>query len=141
MDTIFLCLGDAIFVEHNGDYSLVGDPNAGTPAGITYGFYNCKPTIDGMTLANVKTDPCINKGGTTPPGQGIWLAQLTTATEAQGDILFKNQGALQTFFNNGDPLLQWYAPITVDDWQTLSYENLQPVCRCQPAIGFPDCLP
>ena len=123
MDTIFLCLGDQIFIDHNGDYDLSGDPNNGTPAGVSYAFYNCKPTVGGMTLANVLSDPCLNAGGSPPPAQGIWLAQLSTPTEAQGDILFKNTGALQAFFNNNDPLLQWFAPITIDDWQTLKWEN------------------
>ena len=35
-DTIFLCFGDQLPIIHNGDASLMGDPNPNTPPGVGY---------------------------------------------------------------------------------------------------------
>ncbi len=137
-DIIFLCLGDQIFIDHNGDFDLSGDPDPATPPGVSYAFYNCKPTIGGMTLANIISDPCVNTTG--GPGLGIWINPPLTAAEAQGDQLFKNSGQLQAIFANPDPILQWFAPITVDDWQALAYEGGPPAGPCvdaSPQVAFP----
>ncbi|HRW76742.1 MAG TPA: hypothetical protein P5563_12615, partial [Saprospiraceae bacterium] len=58
-DPTVLCFGDSLIIDHNGDFDLSGDPNPGTQAGIGYGFYSCPPTVGGMDLATILTDPCI----------------------------------------------------------------------------------
>jgi gliding motility-associated-like protein len=116
-DTIYLCFNEEMNVVHNGDANLTGDPNPGTTAGITYGFFNCQPTISGPGLATILTDPCILN--TPPPAQGIWVS---AGGGFNGNITFNNAGTLQNFFNGGDPLLIWFAPITIDDFANKQYE-------------------
>ncbi|MBK8558247.1 MAG: hypothetical protein IPL65_22065 [Lewinellaceae bacterium] len=121
LDTIYLCFGDSIFIDHNGDSDLTGDPNPATPAGIGWAFYNCPPTIIGDNLQTVLTDPCLTPGA----ANGIWIA----FGQPSGDIQFVNNGSLQTAFNGGQPVLLHFAPITVDNFAAQAYESGQP--------GFP----
>ena len=117
LDTIYLCMGDSIFIDHNGDSDLSGDPDPATPPGIGWGFYTCPPTVIGDTLANVLADPCLLPGAVN----GIWLATGTP----EGDTWFFNNGSLQTAFNAGQPFLIHFAPITIDDFATNGYESSQ----------------
>ncbi|MFQ5448927.1 MAG: hypothetical protein ACE5FF_18530, partial [Saprospiraceae bacterium] len=116
-DTIFLCLNEEMNVVHNGDANLTGDPNPATTPGITYGFFNCEPTTSGPDLTTILTDPCILN--TPPPAQGIWI---TAGGSFNGNITFNNSGTLQNFFNGGDPVLIWFAPITIDDFANKAFE-------------------
>lgn len=121
LDTIYLCLGDQIQILHNNDSDLTGSPNPATPPGIGWGFYNCPPTIAGDNLQTVLTDPCIIPGSFN----GIWVA----TGQPNGDILFSNNGTLQTAFNMGDPILIHFAPITLDNFAVQGFESAQ--------VGFP----
>lgn len=109
-DTIYLCLGDTIQIDHNGDFDISGDPDPSTPAGVGYAFYDCTPTINGMTLAEVAVDPCLITS--PPPPQGPFY--IYSANTTNGDAPFFNDGNLQTFFNGGDPVQIFFAPITYD---------------------------
>lgn len=115
LPTIFLCLGDSIFVNHNGDFDLSGDPVPITPAGIGYAFYVCPPTVIGDDLQTVLTDPCLLPGA----ANGIWVTDGT----ANGDTWFFNSGALQTAFNSGQPIGLYFAPITLDNFATEGFEG------------------
>ncbi len=118
-DTIFLCEGDAFDVVHNGDADLTGDPNAATTPGVTYIWYDCPPTVNGPDLNTILTDGCIFTGP-PPPTNGFYV---TAGGNFNGNQTFNNSGALQTTFNGGDPLLLWFAPITIDNFSLKQYEN------------------
>ncbi|MCF8237447.1 MAG: gliding motility-associated C-terminal domain-containing protein [Saprospiraceae bacterium] len=128
-DPLFLCFGDSLIIDHNGDFDLSGDPNPGTTPGIGYGFYSCPPSVGGMDLATILTDPCIYN--TPPSPTGIWI---TTGTNPGGDVTFVNDGGLQSFFNGGSPVQIWFAPITVDDFATNGYEEASPGSGAGPCV-------
>lgn len=126
LNTIYLCYGDSIFIDHNGDQVLTGDPVPGTPAGIGWAFYSCPPTIQGDDLATVITD-CVEPGG----ANGIWVY-----TGAQyGDAWFFNSGQLQNQFNAGQPIQIYFAPITLDILDTSVQPSIQGFESSQ--VGFP----
>lgn len=127
-NTIFLCFGDQFDIVHNGDADLTGDPQPSTTPGIGYAFYDCAPTLSGPDLASIQGDPCINQtspiilnGVPVPQTQGIWVA----AGQINGDLTIVNDGTLQAAFNGGTPapIQFWFAPITIDDFATLGYEQ------------------
>lgn len=107
LDTIFLCQGDSILIDHNGDEMFM-DPNPATPPGISYAYYNCPPTATGDD-AIVLGDPCLWPGSVN----GFWV----TNGPASGDHWFFNSGLLinSALFGNGNPLLIHFAPITITD--------------------------
>lgn len=108
-DTLYLCFGDSIRIEHNGDMDLSGDPVPGTPAGVGYAFFDCPPTTMGATLTDIISDPCVSNN--PPPAGGIYVF---TRNGLDGNATFFNGGVLQNFFNAGNPILLWFAPITYD---------------------------
>jgi hypothetical protein len=122
LDTVFLCLGDSILVNHNGDFDLSGDPNPATPPGIAYAFYTCPPTVIGDNLAAILTDPCaiVSTSGQLIVSEGT----------ANGDTWFINDGSLQNSIQItnelmvplGSPILLHFAPITLDDFATEGFE-------------------
>lgn len=107
LNQIFLCFGDSIFINHNPDAVLSGDPVPATPGGIGWAFYNCPPTIIGDNLQTVIADPCITPGG----ANGIWVYP---GSNAEGDAWFFNSGYIQNTFNAGAPIEMFFAPITLD---------------------------
>ncbi len=126
--TIYLCFGDQFDIVHNGDADLTGDPQPATPPGIGYAFYDCPPTVSGPDLASIVADPCVNQtspiilgGVPVPQTQGIWVA----ADQPNGNLTVVNDGTLQEAFNGGTPapIQFWFAPITIDDFATLGYEQ------------------
>lgn len=117
-DPIFLCYGDSILIDHQGDQILTGDPNPLTTPGIGYAFYKNVPTIDGPTLNSILFDPSI-LDVPSPPG-GLWVA---TGSNPNGDMYFVNNGSLQLLFNVGKPVQIWFAPITLDNWATKTFEG------------------
>lgn len=112
LDTLFLCFNDEVNIEHNGDQRLDGDPNKSTPAGVGYAFYECKPTVDGPTLAAIEADPCLIKNTAAPANLPSFY--IVSQGRLDGNVRMFNQGAIQTTFNSGDPYLVWFAPITFD---------------------------
>lgn len=120
--TKYLCFGDVLDIIHNGDADLTGDPAPATPAGIGYAFYTCRPTISGLGLDAILLDTCILDMPLPTTADPIWIA----ADDVSGNITLQNDGGLQNFFNNDDPVEIWFAPITYDnlvDGDTPSYEN------------------
>ena len=111
-DTVYLCFGDELLIDHNGDQRLGGDPDPSTPGGVGYAWYECRPTIDGPTLGAVAADRCLIDNPGAPPGSPPFF--VSTGGRRDGDVLFFNQGAVQTQFNGGNPYLVWFAPITFD---------------------------
>lgn len=107
LDTIYLCLGDSLLINHNGDEMFM-DPDPATPPGISYAFYNCPPTATGDDVM-VLADPCLWPGSVN----GFFV----TNGPANGDHWFFNSGALITssLFGNGSPFLAHFAPITITD--------------------------
>jgi hypothetical protein len=138
LDTIFLCLNDSVFIDHNGDFNLSGDPNPATQGGIGYVFYTCEPTVTGPTLQNIASSPAFPTGdpcrltGTPPPTNGIFIA---AEAPFNGDMWFFNTGTLQTNFNAGAPLLLRFAPITYDDILNNGYETPAPGVPPGPCVN------
>jgi gliding motility-associated-like protein len=115
-DTLYLCQNDSFFVNHNNNASFAGDPNPATPPGVVYGFYNCPPTIMGPNLGAVISDCFFFNTTTGLPN--------VAAGNINGDIWFRNTGALTTGFPAG--VQYWFAPMTIDDFATRAYENTGP---------------
>lgn len=114
LDTIYFCFGDEIKIVHDGNANLTGDPNPLTVPGITYGYFNCPPTISGPNLASILTDPCIVTN--PPPINDLWI---TGGGQPNGNITFSNTGNSQSIFNGGNPVLLWFAPITLDKFPNM----------------------
>ena len=108
LDTIFLCHGDSLLINHNGD-AIFADPGPATPPGICYAFYKCPPTATGDD-AIVLGDPCLWPGSVN----GFWV----TNGPLSGDHWLFNSGLLinSALFGNNNPVLIHYAPITVTDY-------------------------
>ncbi len=110
----FLCLNDRLNFIHNGDDDVLdSDPNVNTTPGIGYAWYTCPPTIDRPSLDDVFNDPCLLTD--PPPNMGIYVY----VDDINGDALFQNGNqingqSIPDFFNNGDPIELWFAPITID---------------------------
>ena len=119
---IYLCLGDSVFVNHNGDSDLTGDAEPTTPPGVGWAIYRNAPTILGDNLQNIVTDPQIILGSNGLP--------LLAFGDISGDIWFSNFGFIQNTFNAGQPGKFFFAPITVDNFNpTTTWESAQ--------VGFP----
>ncbi len=115
MDIMYLCFGDTIFFDHAGDFNLGGDPNITTPPGIVYGLYSCQPTVTGPDLNTLKlTDGCLFDSPTLGDST-IFVAPSGDFTSG-GDGFIPNQGGFQNFFNAGNPIEMFFAPVTVDDF-------------------------
>ncbi len=115
-NTLFLCLGDSMAIDHFGG-DLSGDPDASSAPGFSYVFYNCPPTVTGPTAADILTDLChveIVTGMVTAVQSGVNI---------NGDATFFNNGQIQTTFNSGDPATVWFAPVTLDDFATFGFED------------------
>ncbi len=127
LDTIFLCFGDMAQILHNGDFDLSGDPSPNTEGGIGYAWYECSPTITGFELNDIVADPCLLTE--PPPAMDLYVY----VDDPTGDAWFENSlniggtTTLQEFFNNGDPLQLYFAPITFD-----RFENNQAVYEGNP---------
>lgn len=121
-DTIYLCLGDTLFIDHTGDAQLAGDPDPLTFPGVGYAFYDCPPTVDGPDVTTIQADPCLSL---TPPPSPPSPYYIYPSPGLDGDAPFFNQGQLQTFFASGDPVQLWFAPITFDalNGNTAEYEG------------------
>ena len=126
-DTIFLCMGDSIFIDHANDEDLSGDPNTATPAGIGYTFFNCAPTTSGPMVSNISNDGCITNIGN--PEFGFYVY---TGGTLSGDVFFFNDGNLQTALNNGNPGVYYFAPITFDEMDVNGFAGYEgnPVGNC-----------
>lgn len=117
LDTIYLCEGDQIQIDHNGDSDLSGDPVPATPPGVAWAFYTCPPTVMGDSYqALLANESCLLLSPTGAP--------IFAFGQANGDITFINNGNLQNTYNGGLPVLFHFAPITVDNFDPLqTYEN------------------
>ncbi len=105
-DKLFLCKNDKLQIDHPSPIDVSGDPVPATLGGVGYANYKCAPTVSGMDLLAVTADPCIYKDASNKI--------LISATGLDGNEEFKNDGAVQTFFNAGKPVKIFYAPITYD---------------------------
>lgn len=119
----FLCLGDTLPIRHNLNEDLSMDPDTSTPNGITYAFYTCNPAsngIDGPDLATIiAKDSCLLDN--PPPANG--LIYVASEGDINGNVDFFNDGNLQQYFNNGEPMVVWFAPITIDNFADKAYEQ------------------
>ena len=119
LDTLFLCFGDSIFINHNPDADLTGDPDPSSTPGVGWAFYNCTPTVTGDNLQLVSNDPCI----LLSPTSGL---PVLAVGNPEGDVWFFNSGFLQTTYNSGQPVQLHFAPITIDSFGVPpTYESAQ----------------
>lgn len=122
LPVIYLCYRDSVFINHNGDSDLTGDAEPTTPPGVAWAIYRKAPTVIGDKLQNVVTDPEIILGMNTLP--------VLAFGDIGGDIWFRNFGFIQTTYNSGQPGKFFFAPITVDNFDTNNtWESAQ--------VGFP----
>jgi hypothetical protein len=131
LDTIYLCFGDSIFIDHNGDGDVSNSPIPATLGGIAWAFYNCPPTVSGDNLQAILTDPCLTKNPPPTSSTGMYLASGTI----EGDIMLQNLGQIQNFFNMGNAIMMHFAPITVDYWDSLRYESPNPPFPAGPCVN------
>jgi len=119
-DTIFLCFGDQILINHTEtDILLNGDPRPNTQGGVSYIFYNDRPTVDGPNLATIATDPAAIPNTLDPTNPVPILMNANTSVSP--DVLFTNNGDIQTTFNNGFPVILWVAPVTTDAFSEIDF--------------------
>ena len=118
LDTIFLCFADQFDIVHNGDADLTGDPNPLTVPGVTYGFFDCPPTVSGPNLTSILGGPCLTLD--PPPFNGIWV---TGGGSFNGNTTFTNTGSLQNVFAAGGPIQLWFAPMTIDNFGIKHFEE------------------
>jgi hypothetical protein len=126
-DTIFLCHRDSLFINHDGNAVLTGDPTPATAPGVVYGFYTCPPTIMGPDLPNLL-------------GDCFWLNPVTNLPNvakgnASGDIWFSNSGSLLTVPNQNG-VQYWFAPITIDNFAGSLYEGGGPCVNANTNDAF-----
>jgi len=111
-DPIVLCFGDQILINHAGDAALTDDPDLSTMPGIGYAYYTCQPTATGEDIAALTADPCLTD--MPPAAQGVWVAR----GNAEGDVVFLNNGNLQKQFFNGNAGIMHFAPITITNFES-----------------------
>lgn len=134
LDTIYLCAKDSIFINHDGNAILTGDPVPSTPPGVVWAFYNCAPKLTGPELNDLVQTPIVGQPYdtcliTTQTSPGVFSPVVASGTP-EGDVWFFNDGStLQNQFNMGQPVLLTFAPMTIDWFAQLTYESNQP--------GFP----
>ena len=116
-DKVYLCKDDILNIKHNGSFNLSGDPIPGTPAGVGYAWYTCKPSVSGIELSSIAADPCAFKGNTAFPA-GTNGVIVSTNNSLLGNTQFINTGFLQNTFNTGKPIKFTFAPITFDKLNT-----------------------
>lgn len=116
----YLCPGDTVILTHDGNYKFI-DPTPATQAGIGYVYFDCKPTTEAKTLAELLTENCLNKkspilvnGSPVDQKGGLWLAR---GPFNDGNIKFYNDGYQQSAYNNGKPIQIWFAPVTLDNFK------------------------
>lgn len=114
---IFLCYQDR-FTVLNSNADLTGDPTPSTQPGVGYGFFDCPPTTTGPNISNVEADPCVLN---TPPPTGGSYDLWVYTDQPDGTALFQNGNQLggmtvPEFFNNGNPIQIYFAPLTFDDF-------------------------
>ncbi|MEM1326457.1 MAG: gliding motility-associated C-terminal domain-containing protein [Bacteroidota bacterium] len=112
-DTLFMCLRDEILVNHAGDFALGIDPDPNTPNGVAYAVYLSRPTVAGPTLADIQADPAIVPNPLDPINR-IVVVSNTAGSMNPEDVIFFNDGSIQNQLNSGQPIVLWFAPITVD---------------------------
>lgn len=108
---IYLCFGDSIFINHDGNAQFM-DPQPLTTPGVGYILYSCPPTATGPDTAAINDDPCVFRFG-SPQNANPFVS--SNPNSPAGDIWFRNLGALQNAFNAGGPIQMWFAPATLDD--------------------------
>lgn len=114
---IFLCYQDR-FTVLNSNADLTGDPIASTQPGIGYAFFDCPPIATGPNISDIEADPCVLN---TPPPTGGSYDLWVYTDQPDGTALFQNSNQLggmtiPQFFNNGNPIQIYFAPITFDDF-------------------------
>jgi gliding motility-associated-like protein len=124
-DVEFLCFNDIIDITHNGDFNLdpVDDPELATPAGISYVFYDCPPTVAGPDLVDIEADPCTYYEPAILPGLNNLYLTDQANIDLGGSGSFTNNGGLQNLFNGGDPIEFYFAPITTHDHALPGFET------------------
>ena len=138
----FFCFGDEfqLFNDGTGNFSE-SDPNPATPSGVGYAWYSCTPTVTGDMMSDILADPCILDDPDPAPNP-LWIY----VDEANGDAVFRNLNlingqSIPDFFNNGEPLELFFAPITVDainaNNQAVFESGPNPSCvKVNPAAAF-----
>ena len=123
---IYLAFGDSLRIDHQGG-EVSSDPNTATLPGIGYIFYDCAPSVTGPTFTDLLADTCLNQqdsiflnGAWEQRSDAFWA---TRGENPSGDLTFRNDGTLQTAFNNGEAVQFWFAPVTFNYFDSLRFEE------------------
>jgi gliding motility-associated-like protein len=108
-DVRYLCLGDTLFLNPNGQANLTNDSVAATPPGVGYFFYNCRPTVSGPSYTEFERDACLFRN---PSNNFLAVSRGIPS----GRDTFFNAGALQRAYNGGRPVKFYFAPVTMTDF-------------------------
>lgn len=117
----FLCFGDSLLIQHDGNAVLTGDPNTATPSGLGYVMYTNQPTTTPTNdVASIASDPnIVNQSGSSA---GF---DLVANTDINGNVNLVNDGlTYQNILGGvGNTGQLWFAPITVDNHAAGSFES------------------
>ncbi len=139
---IFLCYQDR-FTIFNSNADLTGDPDGTTAPGVGYAFFDCPPTATGPNLNDIESDPCVLQTPPPNPTNNPDLYDLWVYTDqSDGTALFQNSNQLggmtiPEFFNNGNPIQIYFAPITFDDFGNNRDEDNGQCINMNAAEAFP----
>jgi len=122
---IYLPFGESFNVVHDGNFDFGGDPNPTTTPGIVYLYYPCRPSVGKGSISELAQDPCrftaetfVNNGSVISRMDSFWISR----GDLNGDLEFVNDSTIQRGFNNGAPFQLWFAPATIDNFASSSYE-------------------
>ncbi|MBX2817304.1 MAG: gliding motility-associated C-terminal domain-containing protein [Saprospiraceae bacterium] len=116
-DTIFLCYGDLIFIDHEQDQQFDALPRT-SGGGVGYAYYREKPVVRGFAEQDLVRD------GIEPNPAGNAESPFFVARgQPNGDAYFQNLGQVQDQFFNGAPGQMWFAPITLSQFDSLKVND------------------
>ncbi len=128
INPMYLCFGDSLMINHNGNQNLLGDPNPATTPGLQYALYSCLPTVTGPTLNAIVLDACLitDNSGLVP--------QLASNIDVNGNGFLSNSSGLYQGYLTGLGLLPtdtlFFAPITVDAFPPATWEGVTGPNEC-----------
>ncbi|MBB4078838.1 gliding motility-associated-like protein [Lewinella aquimaris] len=121
-DTIWMCMGDELLVNHRANSAdLSGDPNPATRGGVGYAVYDCMPSATGPLVNDINSDPCNPDLGTPQYNGDLAIAPPVDYFSRDYNLTVRNRtDGITTLF--GGPTVLYFAPITVDSFDTSNQE-------------------
>jgi|GEM_PF-3541838 len=102
---VTLCANEAVFVKHNGDENLSGDPDPSTPAGIWYAAFTSEPDETGVLTPSQLAD--------LPGIIEVDGSLIFVRADEYGNVTVINNGSFLEATNQTAPTKLWFAPFTI----------------------------